>query len=356
MARSYREVPVKRFLAALGLAAACVAFGFAEEEATSVTAKFSLNLLTGASYSSGNNSFVIGDSDAWGQDSTVSRLDLKCDFSYWEVGAKFTLREQVIGVKSYASAEAAASGAASVSYVGYPYVRRAFVYANLLDKKLHLELGLPGYGAFATSYNGFAAMDNNLSGCVLSAKPIEGLEIGCMLPVSPTAADMYGQFLASTLAISYSIPGILAAQAWVRQFDDIAVVGDLSLTAVKGLTLSVEAAYNDAVDYSADSLWFTEQVSYPFGKARPILVSTQGIGLASSALAFGAYPTLVYALADRLYAGVDCRFDYAADTISSLFDAFVMYDFSKGYLKLRPGYNLADGKGFFLAFVVAATL
>jgi hypothetical protein len=347
---------MKKYLAVLALAAACVASGFAEDAAPSVAAKFNLTLLTGATYNAGDNSIVTGDSDTWGHDTTVSRLDFKGDFSYQDIGAKFTLREQAIGVKSYALAAATATDEASVSSVGYPFLRRAFAYANLLDKKVHLELGLPGYGAFATSYNGYAAMDNNVSGCVLAVKPVEGLEVGYMLPVSPTSTDMYDQFLASTFALSYSIPDILTAQAWVRQFDDIAVVGDLSLTAVKDLTLSAELAYNDAVDYSADSLWFTEQASYAFGKFTPTLVSTQGIDLASSALTFGAYPTVAYALTDKVTAGVDYRLDYAADAFVSLFDAFVKYDLSKGYLKLRPGYNFADGKGFFAAFVFEATL
>jgi hypothetical protein len=354
---------MRKALAILLCAAACSMVAFAEDAAPTVVAKFNTTILTGATYNAGDNSLVAGDSDGWGQDASVSRFDFKGDFSYGDVGAKFTIREQPIDAKIYTFTPATDEKAASVSSLGYPFVRRAFAYANLLDKKVHLELGLPGYGAFSTSYNAAVAMDNNLPGLIVTVKPIEGLEIGYMLPISSTSTFLFDQTNASTLAVSYTIPDILTAQAWIRQFDDLAVIGDVNLTAVKDLTLSAEVEYNDAIDYSADTLYFTEQVSYPIDKFTPTIVSTQGFDMSTvDFTVFGLYPTVAYALADKLSLGVDYRFDFTysvedkSQTITNLFDVFVKYDLDKGYLKLRPGYNVAEGKNFFIAAVFEATL
>jgi hypothetical protein len=347
---------MRKALVILLCAAVCSMVVFAEDAAPTVVAKFNATILTGATYNAGDSSLLAGDSDTWGQDTSTSRLDFKGDFSYGDIGVKFTIREQPIDAKAYTFTPSTGTDAASVSSLGYPFVRRAFAYVDLLDKKVHLELGLPGYGAFSTTFNGNTAMDNNLPGCVVTAKPIEGLEIGYMLPISSTSTFVFDQVNASTLALSYSIPDILTAQVWIRQFDDLAVIGDVNLTAVKDLTLSAEFEYNDAVDYSSDTLYFTEQASYPIAKFTPTLVSTQGIDLTTNALTIGVYPSVAFALAEKFTVGVDYRFDSVDGALASLFDAYVKYNLDKGYLKLRPGYNTAEGKGFFVAVVFEATL
>jgi hypothetical protein len=336
-------------LVLLAVALACAA-AFAEDSAPVVAAKFNLNLFTGAYYNAGDNTIVAGDSDNLGDG--LSRIDFKGDFSYENIGAKFTFRRQSIANDAIK-------------------VRRAFAYYNILGGKIQVQAGRVGSGDFSTSYNGAVALDNGAIGALFTAKPIDGLELGYLIPFDSTSADFFTQFLASTVAVSYSIPDILTVQLWVSQFDDIVVVGDISVSAVKNLTLSAEAEYNDATDYESGTTHFTEQVAYAFGKITPSIVASEVLVHDAAngnftGTSFFAQPGVAYAYSDKLTFGAEYKYGniYAdlsgtalqAADFFSIADAYVKYDWGKASIKVKPGFDTRDGQGFFVRAVFDATL
>ena len=348
-------------------AAPAVAAAPAADAAPAVVSKFNTTVATGINYSAGNNSLTLGEKDpTWfGQDNNTSRVDFSGSLSYGDIGTKVTLRNQ-----SYPS-----SNLASNFNVNYWTVRRAYAYDNFFDSKVQLQFGRVGNGDFSTSYEGDAAFDNGDIGGLITVKPIEGLEVGYLLPAnyiannSETTTDAGRLLTGSTVAASYAIPGIATVQLWVRQFDNLAIVGNLEVTAVKNLDVTVEGYYNDPVDFGENgTLHFYETANYTVGKFTPGIVVWQYLSSKSSTdLGFAATPSIAYALTDKVSVAAEYTYSNKTEAVEdrgsrgvtdaySMIDAYVNYNFGKGSLQLKPGFDTAVGKGFFVNLSVVASL
>jgi hypothetical protein len=330
---------MKKALAILLCAAAAGSFAFADDAAPTVTAKFNTNVYTGVNYSAGSNTLSLGDRDNF--DPNTSRIDFKGALAYGsDLGVKFTLRTQTYSASNFAD-----------SYkTTYFTIRRAFAYANFFDSKVQLQAGRVGNADFCTSYNGLVAFDNADIGAVVTAKPVEGLELGYLLPVTSTSTDAGAAFTKSVIAASYAIPSIATIQVWAKNFNAVEIIGDVAVTAVKDLTLSGEW------DYTPTSLSLTEQVAYPVDKFSPSIACSES--LASSKLSsLSLSPSVSYAYTDKLSFGADYSLSLDSSFAAThVIDAYAKYDLGKGYLKFKPGYDTTTGNGFFVGLILDATL
>jgi len=339
---------MKKVLFALCFVAIAAVGAIAQEEAT-VTSSFSTQIYTGFSYYMGSSTIVAGDSD--NLDDATSRLNFTGVFTMGDFGAKFTLRAQNIDNDNWQPSYDSAMDT-KLSVNGTVGARRAFVFYTFLEQKMYLAAGLPGIGDFSTTYDGLVAFDNALPGVLATVKPIEGLELGYFFPISSAEADAETLFNASTVAAMYEIPSIATVQVWLHQFDDLQVVGDINVTAVEGLTLSGEFGYNDTVDFEdPDCIDVKEQVGYAFGKVSPLVVSSQHFP-DSGDMTFTVKPSIAYALSDNIELAAEYAYDSGAE--NHVFDAYAKFTLQNNYIKVKPGYDTADGKGFFLKTVLVA--
>jgi hypothetical protein len=317
---------------------------FAQEE-PKIETSFSTQIYTGLNYNAGDGTIVAGDSDNLG-DST-SRLNFTGVFTLGSFGAKFTLRAQNIAndawQPSYTDNEDTALVLNNVLAA-----RRAFVFYNFLEGKIYVAAGLPGIGDFSTSYNGAVAFDNAVPGVLATIKPFEGFELGCFLPVSSNAADLSAQLNASTVAAMYEIPKAATVQAWVFNFNDFAAVADINITAVENLTLSAEMDYNSGGD---KTLALTEQVGYTIDKFTPLFVSSQTLP-ESGDVTFTIEPSVTFALSDTIELAAE--YSYDSSSTNHVIDAYAKFMLENNYIKLKPGYDTADGRGFFVKLVFVA--
>jgi len=331
-------------LVVLMIAGVCV---FAQDEPT-VVSTFSTQVYTGLNYNAGTGMIYAGDTDNL---DGASRVNFTGVFTLGEFGAKFTLRAQNIANDSWAP---------SLDNPGPAYTdivfnknntigaRRAFVFYKFLEGKVYLAAGLPGIGDFSTTYNGAVAFDNAVPGVLATAKPFEGLELGYFLPVSSVETDAFDQLKASTAAAMYEIPKIATLQAWAFNFDDIAVVADINITAVENLTLSAEMDYNSGSD---KALALTEQVGYTLDKLSPLFVSSQTLPDGGD-MTFTIQPSLTFAMSDVVEFGAGYEYDSVVE--NHVIDAYAKFTLQNNYIKLKPGYDTADGQGFFFKTVFVA--
>lgn len=336
----------KLLLASLALAFIASA-AFAEDADPVVSSEFHANIYTGAFYSMGSKTINAEDRENYGEG--ASGLEFNGAFSYGDMGAKFETR--------------ALDPAADISLK----LRSAYAYYDFLGGKLRFEAGLVKDRDFSTGYGGYKAFDE--SGAALVAKPLPGLSIGYLLPYSPTSGDLLKQFLASSAAIKISIPNVLDCQVFVRQFDDVALMGDLKINAVNNLDAIFEWAYNDPADWGTETsktFHLSEQASYYLGDFAPTLDCTQWIPK-SGGVGFTVKPSIAYFLTKQVSLGAEYEFwnanqaKYKAHGTTAFFDTHIIeaygkYDFVKGYLKLQPGYDTAKGYGFFVRAVFDAFL
>jgi hypothetical protein len=327
-----------------------VAIAAIAEDAPAAVSSISAQVYTGFYYNAGDKTIVAGDSDNLGDD--TSRINLTGLYSLGDFGAKFTFRAANINNTSWKADTIAA--------------RRAFAWYKFLGGKAYFAAGMLGIGDFGTTWNGYVAFDNAVSGVAATLKPIEGLELGYMVPISSTATSATKQFKASTIAVSYEIPKIATIQAWMRNFANLdglnpEVVADVNVSAVEGLTLSAELAYNDATDgddtvsYVTDAYNFTEQVAYALGKITPSLIATQSI-YKDNDLVFTLNPNLAYALSDNIEVGAEFTYNskYLTTDATSVIDAYAKFTLGNNYIKVKPGYDSAEDKGLFVRAVFDA--
>jgi len=319
-------------------------FVYAQEE-PQIETSFSTQIYTGLNYNSGTGMIVAGDSDNLG-DST-SRLNFTGVFTLGDFGAKFTLRAQNIDNDSWQPSYTDGTDT-ELAVNNVLSARRAFVFYKFLDEKVYLAAGLPGIGDFSTSYNGASAFDNAVPGVLATVKPIEGLEIGYFLPISATEADAAGQFSVSTVAVMYEIPEVATIQGWVFNFDDFAAVADINVTAVENLTLSAEMDYNSEGD---KAVALTEQVGYSFGQFSPLFVSSQTLPETGD-MTFTIAPSVTFAMSDSIELAGEYSYDSSAE--NHVFDAYAKFSLQNNYIKLKPGFDTADGQGFFFKVVFVA--
>jgi hypothetical protein len=315
-------------------------YAFAQEE-PAIETNFSTQIYTGLNYNSGTGKIVAGDSDNLGD--ATSRMNFTGVFTLGDFGAKFTLRAQNIDNESWQP-----SYDTGFNINNTIAARRAFVFYNFLDQKVYLAAGLPGIGDFSTTYNGAVAFDNAVPGVLATVKPIEGLELGYFMPVSAAEADFAGQIKASTVAAMYEVPKFATIQAWCYNFDDLAAVADINFTAIENLTLSAEVDYNSEGD---KSIALTEQAGYAFGKISPLFVTSQTLPDGGEAT-FTLAPSVTYALSDTIELAAEYAFDSSAK--NHVFDAYAKFTLQNNYIKVKPGYDTADGQGFFFKTVFVA--
>jgi hypothetical protein len=333
---------MKKVLCVLFILAIAGVFVFAQDEPT-VVSTFSTQIYTGLNYYAGTRQLVAGDTDNL---SGASRMNFTGVFTLGDFGAKFTLRAQDIDNESWApSFDAAGPSFEKNNTIG---ARRAFVFYKFLDQKVYVAAGLPGIGDFSTTYNGTPAFDLAVPGVLVTVKPLEGLELGYLLPVSTTERYAATQGNASVAAALFEIPKIATLQAWAFNWNDIAAVADINVTAVENLTLSAEMDYNSSGD---KALALAEQVGYTIDKFTPLFVSTQ-TKPETGDMTFTLEPSITFAMSDVVTLGADYKYDSIVK--NHVIDAFAKFTLQNNYIKLKPGYDTADGQGFFFKSVFVA--
>jgi hypothetical protein len=338
------------------------------------TAKFNLNIMTGAYLNGDHGTIIAGDSDNLSD--SLSRIDFKGDISSGDVGAKFTIRQQSI----------------SSDMSSNPFkARRAFAYYNFLDGKAQFQVGRVGNGDFATSWYGSTPFDNGDLGALITVSPISNLSLGYLYCYSSdTASKIDDQFKHdSVFAANYAVPDLLTAMVGFRDFwsSNIAIVADVNVTAIKDLALSAELEYNDGCNAGNGSLDYEEvgtshiieHAAYTVGKITPSIVAYEVL-IADKDKAAPYYwdnsyyfqPAVAYAFSDKITLGAEFKYGnietdsgtcpvQAADASKaySTIDAYAKIDFGKGYIKVKPGYDGCDDHdfgGFFVRAVFDATL
>jgi hypothetical protein len=156
---------MKKLLSVLVILALAGAAAFAEMAEPSVEATFSAKVFTGLYYNAGDGTVVAGDPDNFGDG--ASGLDLRGDFSYGDFGIKVFTRFSNID-DAFSTAK----------------IKAAYSYFNFFENKLQFSAGVIGDTDFSTGYSGYDAFTG--PGALIVAKPIPGLALAYLFPISKT--------------------------------------------------------------------------------------------------------------------------------------------------------------------------
>jgi hypothetical protein len=139
----------------------------------------------------------------------------------------------------------------------------------------------------------------------------------------------------------------------------------MTISVIPNMNILLEGAYNDTGYWgdSAHGLHLSEEITYNLGNLMPGIDATQYLPETGD-VGFMVKPFVAYFLGNGLSCGAEASYSNAAQAVSGYdgtkafytFAGYGKYDFGKGYIKVKPGFDSAAGRGFFVRAVFDAFL